>query len=281
MPGKFLKGLLSNIPVVGDIAGAVIGGIGARKERKHRMKLAEYQYSKELEMWNRQNAYNHPTAQMQRLEEAGINPHMVHGSGTVANTAGTQPKYNAPDVSYTRPQFNMPNVLGEYNRVRLQDAQVGAITQATRLSAQRQVNEAAKLLGIMSDSDRKRIQREVASATEQFTIDAKALQVEQARSRLGKTNQEIANLAVDNEMKKLRLQIEKSGKVGWVGSFVRNLEGQMLDMGMTPDQARIQLKSKFQEMIQKVDRFKGLGWPALERIFNLLLGGKPGNRNNR
>lgn len=38
--------------------------------------------------WEKQNAYNHPLQQMQRLKEAGLNPHLVYGSG--AQTASVQ-----------------------------------------------------------------------------------------------------------------------------------------------------------------------------------------------
>jgi hypothetical protein len=49
--------------------------------------------------WNRQNAYNHPLQQMQRLKEAGLNPNLVYGSG-VETTAGPVPNTNVstPEV---------------------------------------------------------------------------------------------------------------------------------------------------------------------------------------
>jgi len=49
--------------------------------------------------WHRQNAYNHPLQQMQRLKEAGLNPNLVYGSG-VETTAGPVPNTNVstPEV---------------------------------------------------------------------------------------------------------------------------------------------------------------------------------------
>lgn len=91
-----------------NLVGGIMGGIGAgrRQKRAHaqQMKLAEYAYSKDLEMWNRENAYNHPTAQMQRLKAAGINPHMAYGNGSITNVAsGTLPQYNAPELDFSAP----------------------------------------------------------------------------------------------------------------------------------------------------------------------------------
>ena len=42
-----------------------------------------------IENWQRQNAYNDPAAQMQRLRNAGINPALAFASGQVDNTAST------------------------------------------------------------------------------------------------------------------------------------------------------------------------------------------------
>lgn len=51
-----------------------------------------------LEQWHRNNAYNHPAAQMQRLKAAGLNPDLLYGQnagGAMGNSAspaqGTQP----------------------------------------------------------------------------------------------------------------------------------------------------------------------------------------------
>lgn len=41
------------------------------------------------DMWNAQNAYNTPAAQMQRLKEAGLNPMLVYGSGSHSFSAGS------------------------------------------------------------------------------------------------------------------------------------------------------------------------------------------------
>lgn len=45
------------------------------------------------QFWNLQNEYNHPSAQMARFKEAGLNPHLIYGKGTAGNAvnpAGAQ-----------------------------------------------------------------------------------------------------------------------------------------------------------------------------------------------
>jgi len=113
------------------IGGAMIGGasnainsllnIGqAKKEREYQKEMATTAYQRDVEMWNTQNAYNAPAAQMERLKEAGLNPNMVYGSGSATgNTSGSMPKHQ----SYGTPTAQMDiggimNVLGQYQQIK-------------------------------------------------------------------------------------------------------------------------------------------------------------------
>lgn len=54
-----------------------------------------------LAQWKAQNKYNSPTNQMQRLEEAGLNPNLIYGSsaGGAAGNAGPVAPASAPGIS--------------------------------------------------------------------------------------------------------------------------------------------------------------------------------------
>lgn len=62
--------------------------------------------SRNLMMWRKNNRYNAPSAQMERLREAGLNPNLMYGQGTVGNSstqspskaAKTQASNIAPDI---------------------------------------------------------------------------------------------------------------------------------------------------------------------------------------
>lgn len=110
-------------------AAAIIGGaqaigsgltsiINTNKTIKAQRKLAEYSYSKDLEMWQKANEYNSPTAQMERLKNAGLNPNLVYGNGSVTGNTTTQtPKYQqySPEYKYEAPQIaGALAVLGAY-----------------------------------------------------------------------------------------------------------------------------------------------------------------------
>lgn len=69
---------------LGSLAGSMIGANAQRQANIQNMQLAKYQnnwqtaenekaYARSVEMWNMQNQYNSPTAQMSRLRQAGLN----------------------------------------------------------------------------------------------------------------------------------------------------------------------------------------------------------------
>lgn len=93
--------------------------------------MAEYQYTKDLEMWNKGNEYNSPTAQMTRLKQAGLNPNLVYGSGTVVgNSTATLPKYQAPRIEAPKDLgSNFMGVLSQYENIKQQSAQTDLIKQ--------------------------------------------------------------------------------------------------------------------------------------------------------
>lgn len=63
------------------------GLIGGALQYHYNKKLAEQQNQYNLNMWNLQNEYNSPQAQMKRLEEAGLNTALMYGQGSTGNAA--------------------------------------------------------------------------------------------------------------------------------------------------------------------------------------------------
>ena len=58
-----------------------------RKTREWNEKMYAMQRQDALADWRMQNEYNHPSAQMARLREAGLNPNLVYGKGADATMA--------------------------------------------------------------------------------------------------------------------------------------------------------------------------------------------------
>ncbi len=89
-------------------ANTVLGAVGlgdddiqAQNQWQWQKKASDYAFNQNLDMWNRVNAYNDPSAQMERLQKAGLNPNLVYGGGNVSgNSAASSPSYDTPKVSY-------------------------------------------------------------------------------------------------------------------------------------------------------------------------------------
>ena len=58
-----------------------------------------------LEQWERQNLYNHPIQQMQRLKEAGLNPNLIYGSSPGSATGNAGAVHPGKAAPFTLPNF--------------------------------------------------------------------------------------------------------------------------------------------------------------------------------
>lgn len=123
-----------------------------RKMRKYN----EYMYDKErtdsLADYHMQNQYNHPSSQMARLREAGLNPNLVYGNGadaqggTVRSTdhKGWSPK--VPEVD-----FKVGDTLGAYYDTQVKQAQIDNLRmQNTVLEKEAILKSVGALVGMTS-----------------------------------------------------------------------------------------------------------------------------------
>nr|QJB20582.1 MAG: DNA pilot protein [Microvirus sp.] len=122
--------------LLGPVASGATALFGQHKQNRANLKLAEYQYSKDLEMWNKSNEYNSPVNQMSRLKSAGLNPNLVYGNGSVVgNTSSSLPQYQAPKMEYDT-KINPLESLSAFLDIKAKKAQIDQIEQQTANLAQ-------------------------------------------------------------------------------------------------------------------------------------------------
>ena len=119
------------LPLLGSVfssglgfTNSILGRNQSRQNYENTMRdqrlLAQEAHQRDLEMWHRTNRYNSPEEQMKRLEAAGLNPHLVYGSGqVVGNTQAQMPKYQQirPESKVTPAQLPT-NMLNEFMSLR-------------------------------------------------------------------------------------------------------------------------------------------------------------------
>lgn len=115
------------IKSVDSLRDTVVSNYLNKKENK---RAREYNYG----LWQEENAYNDPSAQMERLKNAGLNPNLVYGSGATTLAARSTPTQPANIKS---PQLDTLDAVQAYQNIRQTDAmtdQVKAQTRATQNS---------------------------------------------------------------------------------------------------------------------------------------------------
>lgn len=124
--------------------------------REYNLNLAKLQNQWSIEQWNRENAYNTPLAQYQRLVEAGLNPDMMYQNGGISNVAGASPEMTsgAPSTPVDMSSLGQKTTYGE--------VVTGALNQAitgSRISAMQSESKKREKEGHLID-----VQADIASA---------------------------------------------------------------------------------------------------------------------
>lgn len=82
----------------------------ARETNQAQIDLAKYQADQNLNLWNLNNEYNSPAAQMQRYQDAGLNPNLIYGSGSASagNSSSPAKGFEAPTLQRASVNNYMP-----------------------------------------------------------------------------------------------------------------------------------------------------------------------------
>lgn len=101
-----LSGFLGGIGTLGaGIASSISNYKSVQATNKAQMDLAKYQADRNLELWNLNNEYNTPQAQMERYKAAGLNPNLIYGEGS-----GASGNSSSPASGFSAPSLQSPKV---------------------------------------------------------------------------------------------------------------------------------------------------------------------------
>lgn len=86
---------------LGGLFNTGLGLLGSKytadNQLKKDLQLQDKAFAQNVAMWDMQNAYNTPLAQMERYRAAGLNPNLIYGNGvSSAGNASSAPQYEAP-----------------------------------------------------------------------------------------------------------------------------------------------------------------------------------------
>jgi len=191
-----------------------------------------------LEDWHRQNAYNHPAQNMERLRQAGLNPNLVYGKGAdmaAAVIKGTEAK-PTPNLMAPADTKGLSNGIMMNQQLQLNDAQIAV--------------QNAQALSIAQDARRKKIDNDLFEDAnvpgqqmgniyaydkqlKSIEIDLKATEAEIQKELKEKGNQvnkaveELANLKLQGEQLKaqnLLVGAQKDKTMAEIDNVKQNLQ---------------------------------------------------------
>ncbi|UPW41383.1 DNA pilot protein [Dipodfec virus UA06Rod_19] len=244
----------------GSLLGGLIGLIGGHQQNKYNQKLlkqqyqynqllAEQEYQRNLQQWQRENEYNSPMAQMARLQQAGINPHLAYSKGTINNVASSSPQYNSPTYGFT-PSASYSQAamqgMGTFNAAVSQALQNGQLSvQTDYVKAQTRI-ALAKALGQETDNEIKRYLKEslVETGKNQAKLSTLAVQKQEFETQIAEFDRDIKKLEKDFQGATYDLRVSKAQEL------VKNLVAQRISMisqtaltGVQASLTKVQLES--------------------------------------
>lgn len=184
-------------PLIGAGLDAVTGLLGNASTNRANKELAEYQYTKDLEMWNKSNEYNTPTAQMQRYKDAGLNPNLMYGQGNSGNVSTSTPKYQAPTMdNHVQTKFDMLPALQLYQDIQVKKAQVDNLREQTKNAVTDNITKGIQQAGMLT-----------SNATSQFGL-SQAKRLADTQFEAAKANTQ--NLLKDLDIKDSTIETQRS-----------------------------------------------------------------------
>lgn len=203
------------------IAGNLIGNASAKKQYKYNLKLQkqaqEYNTREReatqawnLEQWNRENAYNTPLAQRQRLQDAGYNPYMTQDGSEAGRVQSTPMSSGAnsvglPDTGRYIAQAGeqIANLL--YNRKKVNSETNKNNAEATRNMADAGlIGSNQKRIESLLPYEQQQINAYISNLAEDSKLKQEMSNLTAAKSigqKLGNKWQEIANKYADENQR--------------------------------------------------------------------------------
>lgn len=141
--------LSAGADIVSTALNGIFQGSANRAERRFARQMYGQQREDALSDWNRQNAYDAPSAQMQRFKDAGLNPLLIYGSGSAsAGNAGPIRSSSPGSYSPKAPQVDLGAAIHDYIDVKMKDQQIDNLKEMNKVLFMKQALGGADLLGM-------------------------------------------------------------------------------------------------------------------------------------
>lgn len=219
-------------------------------DRAYQQNLLRMQRVWAIKDRNYENTYNHPLQQMERLRQAGLNPHLVYGKGAdmaAASTQSVSPSNTKQQAPHSAPISGLENIVSGFMATK--QAQVST----DNLHAQGKLLEANYLKTLVEtesktyDLHMKNMLQDLiieqtkadidkTKANTDFTLSENQRQTLMHSHNVAKTLAEITRINLANEQDPIRRQIlETQLQLFKHTEKVNQAHAHLLSIGITPD----------------------------------------------
>lgn len=156
------------------------------KQNAYDQQMRDNQRMYDLDMYNMENEYNSPRQQMQRFQEAGLNPHMISGSSnamggsvsssnmdTQAQTTGAPSNADKAEWNPRAPQMDFHSGLMGMIDIQTKKAQQDLIATQAKLASREADLVTAKAITENATGNSAGLRYEIDSQLKQTSVDAK------------------------------------------------------------------------------------------------------------
>lgn len=122
------------ISVGTSLIDGIFGGISDEAANDLSRELQQQQLDWNEKMWNLNNEYNTPAAQIARMQDAGLNPNLMYGQGTPGNSSSPASSVSPPHirpVNYMQGLIGMPDSMLKIAQAKYIDAQREKVENTT------------------------------------------------------------------------------------------------------------------------------------------------------
>lgn len=284
------------IPLIGagaSLVGGLLGNASQAAQNEEQRKWNEKMYAQQrqdaLADWNMQNAYNAPVAQMGRLKEAGLNPNLVYGNGSVVANSQSQPRaasagsYNPRPMDYSF----AGNSLANYFSIRQQQAQIDNLEQQKVLMEQDAKNKAAQEFKIYADTNKSVSQTAGQDIKNQYAPQIAEMSLQGMQASVAKTLTDInatntrSQIAIEaNE----RAQVQQNMSLKEAAERILNYRQSRLESDARIAKMQVDIAKTQEDRQVAIQRVQQINWQKQEieeRILKIRADTRGSNERNR
>lgn len=182
------------LSVLGQVISSALGYLNQRNVNYHNEQLAQRQNEWSIAQWLRENSWNSPVSQKNRLLQAGLNSGLIYGNGGITNLGATSPEMVS---SQGRATADFSNPFSQFAT----DMKTTELLQSQIDLNQSQANKNNAQAGLITtETDIAGVRFKIISKNGETLSD---LQIETMRKGIEELSTKIDNLNADTAVKLL------------------------------------------------------------------------------